>query len=59
MRDEALRVLVANGFSWYAPFEIELGGSLSLEGTLVLLPTFDSEKALALTDAERIDCPMG
>lgn len=54
-----MRVWVANGFFWSAPFGMGLGGALSRGGTLVLLPTFDPEKALALIEAERIDCPMG
>ncbi|MCJ2180862.1 class I adenylate-forming enzyme family protein [Novosphingobium album (ex Hu et al. 2023)] len=53
------RVWVLNGFFWSAPFGMGLGGALSIGGTLVLLSTFDPEKAIALIEAERITCPMG
>jgi len=53
------RCWVLNGFFWSAPIGMGLGGALSIGAALVLLPTFDPEKALALIEAERITSPMG
>lgn len=57
--DQDVRAWAVNGFFWSAPFGMGLGGALSIGGTLVLLSTFDPEKAIALIEAEKITCPMG
>jgi acyl-CoA synthetase (AMP-forming)/AMP-acid ligase II len=57
--DEAARCWVANGFFWSGPFGMGIGGALSIGGTLVLQSTFQPEQALALMEAERVNCPMG
>lgn len=57
--DGDVRCWVANGFFWSAPFGMGIGGALSTGGTLVLQPTFQAEEALALMEAERVNCPMG
>lgn len=56
--DPDVRAWPVNGFFWSAPFGMGLG-TLSIGGTLVLLPVFDPEKAIALIEAERVTCPMG
>ena len=56
---EDVRCWVANGFFWSAPFGMGIGGALSVGGTLVLQSTFQPEQALALMEAERVNCPMG
>lgn len=56
--DPDVRAWPVNGFFWSAPFGMGLG-TLSIGGTLILLPVFDPEKAIALIEAERVTCPMG
>lgn len=56
---EDVRCWVANGFSWSGPCAMGIGGALSVGGTLVLQATFQAEEALALMEAERVNCPMG
>lgn len=53
------RIWVANGFFWSAPFGYGLGGAFSIGATLVLLATFDPEKAISLIETERVTCPIG
>lgn len=57
--DADVRAWPANGFFWSAPFGMGLGGALSVGGTLVLLRTFDPEKAISLIEAESVNCPIG
>jgi fatty-acyl-CoA synthase len=57
--DPDVRCWVANGFFWSAPIGMGLGGALSIGGTLVLLRTFEPERAIDLIERERITCPMG
>jgi len=57
--DQDVRCWLANGFFWSAPFGMGIGGALSAGGTLVLQSTFQPEDALALMEAERVNCPMG
>jgi acyl-coenzyme A synthetase/AMP-(fatty) acid ligase len=58
LHDDA-RVWLANGLFWSAPFVMGLGGALTSRGTLVLQSTFQAEDALALMQAERVNCPAG
>lgn len=51
---ETVRTWSANGLFWSGSFAMFLGGTLSGGGTLVLQGTFDSEKALALLQEERV-----
>ncbi len=57
--DPDVRAWPVNGFFWSAPFGMGLGGALSVGGTLVLLRTFDPEKAIDLIQSEKVTCPMG
>ncbi len=52
--DENVRSLSANGFFFSGNFAWALGSTLSAGGTVVMLPTFQAEAALALMQAEGV-----
>jgi acyl-coenzyme A synthetase/AMP-(fatty) acid ligase len=53
------RTWSANGLFWSGPFGMAIGSALATGGTLVMLATFEPEKALALIESERVTQPVG
>lgn len=52
-----VRCWTANGFFWSGTFCMSLGATLSSGGSLVLQPSFDPIRAIALMDSERVTLP--